>query len=64
MSEGANWIQVAQERVECRTFQHDSEPSVFLKGGEFIEKLIDYQPHKKDTPPWSVLAFGTREVFQ
>jgi hypothetical protein len=33
--------------------EHGNEPSDPIKGGEFLDKLSDYQVLKKDSAPWS-----------
>jgi hypothetical protein len=34
-------------------YEHRNEISVTIQGGEFLNKLSDYQLLKKDSAPWS-----------
>jgi hypothetical protein len=36
--------------------KHGNELSGFIKGGEFLEYLSDYQLHKEDSASWSWLV--------
>jgi hypothetical protein len=47
--EGVDWIYLAQ----ADSCEYDNEPSGFVKGGEFLDQLSDYQLLKKDSAPWS-----------
>jgi len=35
------------------SYEDGNEPSVFLKGGEFFDQLIDYFRLEKDCAPWN-----------
>jgi hypothetical protein len=36
--------------------EHDNKPLGSKKGGEFFNKVSEYQPLKKDSAPWSGLV--------
>jgi hypothetical protein len=38
--------------------EHGNEPSGYIKGGEFLDQMNDYQLLKKDSAPWSWLQIG------
>jgi hypothetical protein len=45
-----SWIKIRASGGPC---EHGNEPSGYMKGGEFLDRLSDYYLLKKDLAPWS-----------
>jgi hypothetical protein len=50
LREGVAWIHLAQGRNQWRALVN----TIFIKGGEFLDYLGDYQLVKKDSAPYYI----------